>query len=236
MKDYFLDWNKPWGIISDAHGNYFGLDAAVEALREHDVGTIFFLGDALGYLPFASKVLRRLSGIRAVCLCGNHEAMALNRLPLENSRDRYYKLNLIKQTLSEQDFLQISQWTERLDLDGPLGKISMMHGGFDNPLEEYVYPDSDLSSYSESGSTAVFVGNTHRPFCKKAGNTTVVNVGSCGLPRDIGNQASCVVYTPSENIVKLIRVPFDAEAVISASEKYFLLEPAIKECLRRKGS
>jgi hypothetical protein len=63
------------GFVSDAHGNPYGLQACVDALRERGAGTLYFLGDAVGYLPLAEEVLAILAREGATCQLGNHEAM-----------------------------------------------------------------------------------------------------------------------------------------------------------------
>src|SRR5690348_6939565 len=62
------------GFLSDAHGNVEGFEAALSVLDRVGVDELYYLGDAVGYLPGAAVVgsLRR-SGARAIM--GNHEAM-----------------------------------------------------------------------------------------------------------------------------------------------------------------
>jgi hypothetical protein len=60
----------------------------------------------------------------------------------------------------------------------------------------------------------------------------VVNVGSCGLPRDQGNLAACAVYDPAAHECQVLRVPMDAAAVTAQ-----FAEPVsdlVAECLSRR--
>ena len=51
----------------------------------------------------------------------------------------------------------------------------------------------------------MFMGNTHRPFIRKAGSSTYVNVGSIGLPRDDGRYASFCIFEPEQGTVEIHR-------------------------------
>src|SRR5262249_41499128 len=90
----------------------------------------------------------------------------------------------------------------------------LVHGSPDDHVWGYVYPDTDLAGFASDPSLAgayVFMGNTHRPFVKKVGATTFVNVGSCGLPRDVGHLGACCVLDDRTGRVRLIRFDIRAE-------------------------
>ena len=58
------------------------------------------------------------------------------------------------------------------------------------------------------------MGHSHYPFSKKSGPVTVVNVGSCGLPRDHSSLLSCVIFNTDSMELKIIRLPFDIEELL----------------------
>ena len=45
------------GILSDAHGNPHGLNRCLTALKREGAERLYFLGDAVGYLPDWKDVL-----------------------------------------------------------------------------------------------------------------------------------------------------------------------------------
>ena len=45
------------GLLSDAHGNPLGLRSCLAALRAAGAGQVYFLGDAVGYLPGEAEVI-----------------------------------------------------------------------------------------------------------------------------------------------------------------------------------
>ena len=42
-----------------------------------------------------------------------------------------------------------------------------VHGSPTDPLTGYIYPDSDLSEFSEIDADVVFMGHTHHPFVRQ---------------------------------------------------------------------
>lgn len=216
------------GLLSDAHGNPLGLRAALCALKERGVERTFFLGDAVGYLPGEREVMRTLSDENVECIRGNHEAMLLGQLPLDPQRDTVYRLGAVGVQVRE----AVAQWPASRDLAVDGRRILLVHGGPDAPLEEYIYPDADLTGLGGRGFDAIFMGNTHRPFVATVGDTLVANVGSCGLPRDQGDLAACAVYDTQAGTCEILRVPMDADAVLAQFTGD--VHPSVAECLHRK--
>lgn len=210
------------GILSDAHGNPWGLRAALAALRACGVESLFFLGDAVGYLPFGGEVLDILESEGAACVMGNHDAMLCGRLPVPPEADTVYGLTKQRGRLDAVQLDRISAWPDRIERTLGGRRVLMLHGGPRAPLTEYLYPDSDLTHLQDLPVDVVFTGHSHRPFIRRAGAVTVVNVGSCGLPRDQGNSAAACWFRPteggpSESGVEIIRVRFDVDAVLTAA-------------------
>lgn len=229
-------WRRPWGIVSDPHGNPEGLAAALDALVDRGAGPLYCLGDAVGYLPYAKETVDLLRSRQVTCISGNHDAMLTASLPLDPDKDRVYQIAEARRTLGPEDLTYIATWPDRIEITGPGGEaILMVHGGIRDPWSEYVRADTDLADYVDCGFTAVFVGHTHRPFVRQAGATTVVNVGSCGLPRDIGNSAASIIYEPWSGAVTIVRSRFDAEALIYGALKSASVHPSVLACLRRRS-
>lgn len=219
------------GFISDAHGNPEGLARCLGALAQEGCEQLYFLGDAVGYLPEENAVFELLEESGAICILGNHEAMLLEQLALSPARDEVYRLAEARARLLPRWRSVISAWPTRLDLEIDGAKLLLVHGSPTNPLEGYVYPDSDLSSFDAVPHDLVFMGQTHRPFCRNHGRVTVVNVGSSGMPRDVGNLASCALYDSSLRRAEILRIEFDASAL--AQKWQGRIAPASAACLVR---
>jgi predicted phosphodiesterase len=200
------------GLLSDAHGNAGALAACLEVLAAEGAERCFFLGDAVGYLPEENAVLGLLQARGVTCLRGNHEAMLLEQLPVPPGRDAVYRLSEARLRLEPRFRDWIAQWPERLELDLGGKRLLLVHGSPADPLQGYIYPDSDLSPWRGLPVAALAMGHTHRPFCAHAGPLLVLNVGSCGMPRDAGGLASCARYDTATGTAELLRVPFDGAA------------------------
>jgi putative phosphoesterase len=203
------------GVISDAHGNPLGLKACLKALARHRVDQVFFLGDAVGYLPQSGEVLQLLERFEATCLKGNHEAMILGQLPLDPAKDQIYKLTHAKKQLDRGLLERVRAWPESIEIEHSKTRIAMYHGSPMAPLTGRIYPDSDLGPLSDLDVDVVFLGHTHRVFAGRSGRVRVINPGSCGLPRGGETLASAVVYDSITHRHEFIMQPFAAEQILA---------------------
>lgn len=198
------------GLLSDAHGNSLGLAACLDKLKEWKVDTVYFLGDAVGYLPAESEVLALLRSAGVSCQKGNHEAMLLGEIPFAKNKDRIFGIERARTRLSENDRQYIADWPDHRVLELMGRKVLMVHGSPVDYLEGYIYPDNDLKVFEGLPFAAVFMGHTHRPFISRWEQTLVVNVGSCGIPRDQGDLLSFAVYDSDRNECEILRLRFDS--------------------------
>jgi putative phosphoesterase len=220
------------GILSDAHGNSIGTHNCLEFLKSEGVEHIIFLGDCVGYMPAAEEVIDELSQAHAICLRGNHEEILLGNSPLDELRNEVYKIREVQQTLDKIYFKKIERWATSFSLNIDNKNLFFIHGSPWDYTNGYVYADLDLTKFEKLPYNAVFMGHTHRPFIKQTSNILTVNVGSCGLPRDVGSLSSCAVYDTVKNECILFRIPFDEEAVIRLYKDK--IHPSVIDCLYRK--
>lgn len=218
------------GIISDIHGNILALEQCVKYLNQIEAEKIYFLGDAIGYFQHSNEVLDLLSSISTGCIKGNHEAMYLNQLPLNPIKDNVYRLGELKKTLNKSHELNIFTWPTFIETQFGDLKILMVHGSPDKYLEGYVYPNTDLTPFKNLSYDYVFMGHTHRPFIGKIGDLNMVNVGSVGLPRDVGNLSSICIFDDILKTCEIKRIPFNLDDILLHEEK---LHFSVLDCLKR---
>ena len=202
------------GILSDAHGNEIGLDICLKYFSRIDVKKIYFLGDVIGYFPSVDMVMKKLEMNDAKCLLGNHDSMLLGMVEIDRGKEQIYKIQNARKKLNDQDFTKLSKRLPFLDEIIGNKRILFVHGSPWNPLSGYVFPDSDMKLFSLLPYDYIFMGHSHYPFSKKSGHVSVVNVGSCGLPRDHGNLLSCVIFNTDSMESEIIRLPFDLEELL----------------------
>jgi predicted phosphodiesterase len=140
-------------------------------------------------------------------ILGNHEAMLLDATQL-SARDDAYQLRATAAQMSPALRAQIEAWPVVRTIETGAGSALLMHGSPTDLTFGYVYPDTDLRQFEEAPGVAgatVFMGNTHRPFVRRSGSTTFVNVGSCGLPRDVGVLGACCIFDGETGVARILR-------------------------------
>lgn len=191
------------GLLSDAHGHVEAFHLAVALLRHEGAERLYFLGDAVGYLP-GGAVVEALMQLDILPILGNHEAILLSG-EISSDRDAIYRLNETRRAMSCDAMNYLRQWPTSREIFAECGRLLMVHGGPTDPTFGYVYPDSDLSGFDVESGATVFMGNTHRPFIREHNGARFINVGSCGLPRDEGNLGSVCLFDSMTGKATILR-------------------------------
>jgi predicted phosphodiesterase len=219
------------GFVSAAHGNPVGLSRCLRVLEAAKIDRLYFLGDAVGYLPDENPVMELLEDSSAIAIRGNHEEMLLGRLDVSEAREKVYRIEDARRRLDPRFRRSIEGWPLDRAVTEDGRRIFMVHGSRSDPVGGYVYPDTDLSPFAALPYHVLFLGQTHRPFVRSAGPVTVVNVGSSGMPRDVGDLASCATFDTRTGEVAILRVRWDAEALAGRLEG--AVDPSVTALLRR---
>lgn len=222
------------GFISDAHGNKSAFDQGIKILLRQGVESIFFLGDAVGYIP-SLEVLSSIEQIRTsiVCIRGNHEQMLLSK-KLNMAKDEVYNLGVIKKQMTDKHISLMTAWPEKRRLMIGDCNILIVHGSPTDPSNGYIFPDSDLSSFKHDANW-VFTGHTHRPFIRNYSGIEYVNVGSCGLPRDDGRYASIAIFDSKIKTTRIIRYSIE-DSLFYYFNKYSEIHSSVKELSLRRSN
>ena len=221
--------NMRLGILSDAHGNVEAFRQGLQILAEAHADVIYFLGDAVGYIPDAGVVgLLQKSNIRSIR--GNHDDMLIREVATAE-QDAIYRHRETSAALkpAERGFLETLPLKTEFHSDGIAGLF--VHGSPIDPLTGYIYPDSDLSEFSEIGADVVFMGHTHHPFVRQVDRKLFVNVGSCGLPRGQDLRGSVCIFDVAERRAQIIR--FDVSKYCQRILSQFSLSPPVTSLLSR---
>jgi predicted phosphodiesterase len=224
-------------IISDIHGNYEALTAAMNRIGELDVAEIICLGDIIGYGPDPIKCLDTVMDRCQLTILGNHDQAAI--FDPEGFNPVAMRAIFWTRQELESDTSNLDKADQRWDFLGELprrhdeGEWLFVHGSPRDPTNEYVFPEhiyeKDLMALLMSRFEKVcFQGHTHIPgmFCESGQFVTpeqrdyifqlgdekcMINVGSVGQPRD-GDHRSCfVVLDTDSREVRYHRVEYDVE-------------------------
>lgn len=193
------------GIISDIHGNISALKAVINRLEELNIDKIICLGDIVGYYSEVNECCDLLREKNIHCLMGNHDWYLVSGEGCPRSNSANQCIDYQKKIISKENL----QWLSTLKPTAFLHNINMVHGGWNDPLEEYMIPsDSYFSNIRGQFYTS---GHTHVPCIWKSKGKIYCNPGSVGQPRDGNPEASFAIFNGIDKFF-LHRINYDIES------------------------
>jgi putative phosphoesterase len=228
-------------LMGDIHGNELALQAVLSASANAGVAQLLVTGDLVGYYFEPSQVLKLLSGWMCTVVRGNHEEMMSRALSdtayLEVIESRYGSgIRVALEQLSQTQLNDLCSLPHPLELSIDGCKILLAHGApWD--LDEYIYPDTDqemLVRNFHQEYDLVVMGHTHYPLLRRIGNTTLVNPGSVGQPRDRKPGACWALYDTRDRTVELHREDYDWNVLVRECQIRHPELPYLAEVLRRQ--
>jgi predicted phosphodiesterase len=188
-------------IISDIHSNYIALKTVLAEIDKIGVKKIICLGDIAGYYCEINECCEILIERNIFSLQGNHDwylgtgATCLRSNIVNQCID--YQRNII--TRSNLD------WLKSLKPQGQIENLSIVHGGWNDPIDEYFIPSKKY--FSNITGRFFSSGHTHIPCIWSDNKKTYCNPGSVGQPRDENPRASFA--TLDDNKFSIHRVSYD---------------------------
>ncbi|PCJ61785.1 MAG: transporter [Planctomycetota bacterium] len=210
-------------VLSDIHANSIALDGVLNDMLDFNIEHIFVLGDLVGYYYHPLEVINKLRSLKNVSfILGNHDKMLLDVLcgkqNIEEITTKYGSgVKIALSEISEKELKFISDFPEKMEINIGGTSFLLCHGSPFNP-EEYVYPDASEESidrFADLSYDYILMGHTHYPFHSKRGGVNLVNPGSVGQPRDIGNLSSYTIIDDTTNEVLNRRIPFAIESLVA---------------------
>jgi predicted phosphodiesterase len=192
------------GIISDIHGNHVALTTVLAELDALGVTEILCLGDIAGYYPQINECCDTLRERNVFSLMGNHDGylVAGGGCPRSDSATRclMYQHSVITPANLA--------WLATLPLHGRRHDIDLVHGGWRDPLEEYLKPSQ---TYFNALPGRYFAsGHSHVQYLWSGEGKTYCNPGSVGQPRDGDPRAAYALW--DGQTFSLHRVEYDVGA------------------------
>ncbi len=200
-------------VIADIHANW----PALLAIQER-FDVCLFVGDLVDYATQPGLCVDWVRKNASITVRGNHDHAVAQRIPVkkENGLHRLAAATrpLHWQTLNplQMKFLTRLPVTRRVTLDDK--RFYLVHATPRDPFDEYLRDDQEAWTLrlKEIEADFVLVGHTHLPFCLKLENTTVINPGSVGQPRDGDPRCSYAIIENGR--VELRRVAYDIDATL----------------------
>jgi predicted phosphodiesterase len=229
-------------VISDIHASADALAAVLEALAGERVTSIVSLGDVVGYNAFPRETiaLLRQAGIGGVV--GNHDLMALGRIPLDRCGPRARRVvewTAAQLTSEDRAFL------EGLGQEIHAGELLFVHSMLGDPVTRLrhaaqfrVQHEAIARRYPEV--RICFTGHTHQPHAAwidaagelHSASASVVhlgprdfwfiNPGTVGEPRGTDQRAAFAIYDSAQLVVEFRQVRYDRTRTLQENRRHQL--------------
>ena len=223
-------------VISDSHGNLYGLRAALEAVDARGPWDAIVMGGDIAFggpFPAECIALLRERGIPAVR--GNtDEAIVVEARgpqPAWEAQDRYWGHSpeaivsdrWAVERLSDDDIDYLANLPTRIDLGG--GDVPLLTLCHATPWSPYPVVRADAPEaeaarmLDEAGGSTLAYGHIHVQYARQVGGRLLVAVGSVGMPFDGSPMADYAEFesTAAGWNARLRQVPYDARPAIKAA-------------------
>lgn len=192
-------------LISDIHGNFEALTAVLDEIDSLGVKNIICLGDVVGYYSQVNECCEELLRRKVPCVMGNHDWYMAAGSFCPRSQSVNDCLRYQRSVISA----EYIDWLKSFPLFGQFDGIQYVHGGWTNPIDEYLDPSDD---YFSKVYGRVFVsGHSHIQAVHEFDSGLYCNPGSVGQPRDGDSRSAFAVY--HEGSFTRYRVSYDIEKV-----------------------
>ena len=192
-------------LISDIHGNYEALKQVLAQIDKMNIREIFCLGDVVGYYSQVNECCDILRTREVPCVMGNHDWYMATGSGCPRSHSVNDCLVYQRKVITKENKNWISQFPVLIRAYG----LSMVHGGWQNPIDEYLEPAAEY--FSELEGEYFASGHNHVQLRLSFGNKHYCNPGSVGQPRDGDPRASFATF--DGQAFQLHRVEYDIQRV-----------------------
>ena len=201
-------------LLADIHSNWPALRAVVER-ESFDV--CYIAGDLVDYACHPSLCIEWCRQNSRAIIRGNHDHAVAQRVPTGNgagfralaaaTRPMHYE-QVAPARLKYLGRLPVTRH-ERLEWNGRINRLLLVHGTPRDPLDEYLRRDREAwtERLAETDPCTVVVGHTHEQMHLKLARHQVINPGSVGQPRD--GQPGAAYAVLEDGRVSLRRVAYD---------------------------
>jgi putative phosphoesterase len=227
-------------FFSDIHGNKYALESFLKLVKDKDkdIDKFFFLGDIFGYYYHQNEIINILKDNNINMILGNHDKYFVDLLEGKVEEEYLVKrygnsYKNIKNKIDEknQELLKKLQPFAEIELFNK--KIGIFHGSIEDPYNGRIYGDTVIINKSiYQKFDFVILGHTHCVAEKNMGNTTILNPGSIGQPRD-GKGSSFLILDLESNKHEFIFFDYDKSKLFEEIEIYDQDFVYLKEVLLR---
>jgi len=211
--------------ISDVHGNIAALKSVLAEIDRMGVRQIVCLGDVAGYYSEVNDCVEALRARGIVNLLGNHDYYLTSGTGCPRSTSANRCLDYQRRTITDENLRWLAASPLRTSVDG----VSMVHGGWHDPIDEYLY-NVTRDYFAGLDGTGFASGHTHMQGVWVFDPKVYCNPGSVGQPRDGDPRAAFAVWADGQPT--LCRVSYDIDATCGLMQRAGF-EPHFYDNLRR---
>jgi predicted phosphodiesterase len=172
-------------LISDAHGNAVGLQAALDEIGGRGADLVVALGDMAQGGPQPAECLELLRGVEAQVVLGNSDAFLLDPdASTEPTTERLLvqrEWSLAQLAPSDVDYIRSFEPTVEIALDEV--ELLCFHAT-PADFDTVVRPEDPPDAFEGTGADLLAGGHVHVPQLRRVGGAWYVNPGSVGLGYD----------------------------------------------------
>lgn len=204
-------------IFSDIHGNIEALNKMYEA-EYSETDFFIFAGDIFGYFYEQSQIIDILMSDRKLfAVMGNHD---FNYIQFRQTPDREWLIDRYgssyNTSLSKEQLSYLTHLPDHLELTIDGKHFGIFHGGFQDHLNQRIYPDTPPPvGFPEGRYDYFIIGHTHYGFVRREGAATIINPGSLGQPRDQKGFGYCILNV-SNGTYQFKTVDVDTQALLDS--------------------
>jgi len=199
-------------IISDVHGNYPALEAVLRDADATGCTDVVCLGDVAGYYCMVNECIEALRSREVRSLMGNHDQYLLTDTSPRRSRAAGRCIAYQRGIVTPGNLAWLAGSVPALRIND----MSMVHGGWTDPVEEYLH-DVREEYFADLDGTFFFSGHTHVQVLAHFRDKSYCNPGSVGQPRDGDPRAAYALF--DEGTILLRRVSYDIERIADAMSR-----------------
>ena len=215
------------------HGNLPALEAILADIERRGVAHTICLGDLVGYGPSPNEVALLVRDRGIPSLMGNYDQgigfetgdCGCVYKTDEQRAEGAVSLAWTQEVVTAEVKAYLRTLEDHFVLQTPGGDILAVHGS-PRRINEYLFEDRPASAMErmarEYPYPAILFGHTHVPYARPVGETTFVNVGSGGRPKDGDWRVCYAIVDPGklgrdEPFVEFVRVALRLRAAAAPS-------------------
>ena len=194
-------------FISDIHGNWAALEAVLADIDRQGITRIVCAGDVAGYYTEVNACCEALRARGIPTVMGNHDWYLGGGGNCLRSRSVNDCLEHQRRVITPDNLA----WLRRLPLQVEVQSVRVVHGGWSDPLDEYLKPSQ---AYFDALEGHFFLtGHSHLPCVEAFGSKRYCNPGSVGQPRDGDPRAAYAIFDGQDFALR--RVVYDYRKVFA---------------------